>query len=449
VALSGLDIYKKLPKTNCGECGFPTCLAFGMRLAAGQAQLDSCPYVSEEVKSELSEASAPPIRLVTIGKGDKVFKVGEEQVLFRHEKTFYNPPGLAVLIEDTASDAVINEKLKQAKESQFERVSQILRANLVAVKNSSGDAVKFADAVKKVKDGIDFPLILISDSAEAIKAALEISKDDKPLIYAANKDNFEVMAELAKEYNAPLAVKGSGSLEELAQLVEKITALGVKDIVLDSGARVLNETLRDLVYIRRSALKQKFRPLGYPTITFPCEEVEDDYLEAAFAGIYIMKYGGIVVLSSLEPWKVLPLAVLRQNIYTDPQQPMQVDEKIYPINNPDENSPVLITTNFSLTYFIVSAEIEASRVPTWLCVMNVEGLSVLTAWAAGKFVPEKIAPFVKKCGIEEKVKHRKILIPGYIAQISGELQDELADWEVMVGTREAADLPAFLKKWSA
>lgn len=449
MALSGLDIYKKLPKTNCGECGFPTCLAFGMRLAAGQAQLDSCPYVSEEVKSELSEASAPPIRLVTIGKGDKVFKVGEEQVLFRHEKTFYNPPGLAVLIEDTADDAVINEKLKQAKESQFERVSQILRANLVAVKNSSGDAGKFADAVKKVKDGIDFPLILISDSAEAIKTALEILKDDKPLIYAANKDNFEVMAGLAKEYNTPLAVKGSGSLEELAQLVEKITALGVKDIVLDSGTRALNETLRDLVHIRRSALKQKFRPLGYPTITFPCEEVGDDYLEAAFAGIYIMKYGGIVVLSSLEPWKVLPLTVLRQNIYTDPQQPMQVDEKIYPINNPDENSPVLITTNFSLTYFIVSAEIEASRVPTWLCVMNVEGLSVLTAWAAGKFVPEKIAPFVKKCGIEEKVKHRKILIPGYIAQISGELQDELADWEVMVGTREAADLPAFLKKWSA
>lgn len=448
MALTGLDIYKKLPQTNCGDCGVPTCLAFAMKLAQGQASLDQCPHVSEEAKAALTEASAPPIAGVTIGQGEKAIKVGEELVLFRHEKTFYNPCGFALLVEDTMDDETISARLKEAKESQFERVGQMLKADLIAVKATSGEGSKFTALVEKVKAEVDFPLILMSDDPAIIEAGLAVCADDKPLIYAANKDNFEAMANLAKEKSLPLTVRGQGDLAALSELTEKIAGLGAKQLVLDSGARKISEGLRDQVHIRRSALNKKFRPLGYPTIVFPAEETKDELEEAVLAGIYVAKYAGLVVVSNLKPHNAYPLFVLRQNIYTDPQQPMQVEEKIYPLNDPKEDSPVLITTNFSLTYFIVSGEVEASKVPAWLCVMNVEGLSVMTAWAAGKFVPDKIAPFIKKCGITDKVKHRKLTIPGYIAQISGELEEELADWKIDIGPREAGDIPAYLKTWS-
>ncbi len=449
MALTGLDIYKLLPKTNCGECGFPTCLAFAMRLAAGQAELETCPYVSEEAKAKLTEASAPPIKLITVGTGDKSFKVGEEQVLFRHEKTFYNPCGFALLIEDSMSDEEKEERINQLKKTQFERIGQLLRADLVALKDTKGDATGFANLVKKVSSSIDFPMVLMSQKAEVLKSALSHCADKKPLLYAATNDNYEAYVNLAKENNCPLVISAK-DLETLVSLSDKVAEAGVKDIVLDPGSRTVSSTLRNLIFIRRSALTKKLRSLGYPIITFPGEGAEDIMEETLAASIYVMKYGGIIVLNSLEPWKALPLFVLRQNIYTDPQQPMQVEQKVYAINNPTETSPVLLTTNFSLTYFMVSGEVESSKVPSWLCVMDVEGLSVLTAWAAGKFVPEKIAPFIKKSGIEENVKHRTLIIPGYIAQISGELEDELGDkWKVQVGTREAGDIPAFLKQWKA
>jgi len=447
MALTGLDIYKKLPQKNCGECGVPTCLAFAMKLAMGKAQLDACPYVSEETKAELSEASAPPIRLVTIGVGDKALKIGEEAVLFRHEKTFYHQPGFAVLVDDGMSESEIGEKLAQLKSSQFERVGQFLRADLVAVKSSSNDSAKFVELVKKAM-GTEFPLVLITDNSEMMKAALSVCAKTKPLIYAANEGNFEQMAALAKEENCPLAVAAK-DLNILSELVEKVTAQGIKDIVLDPGSRNIKDSLRDATFIRRAALKKKFKPLGYPIITFPCEMYDDPYMEAVAAGVGIMKYAGIIVLSDLEAWKALPLYVLRQNIYTDPQKPMQVEEGIYPIGEPDENSPVLLTTNFSLTYFTVSGEVEASKIPSWICIMDVEGLSVLTAWGAGKFVPESIGPFMKRCGITDKVKHRKLIIPGCVAQISGELEEELPDWKIEVGPREAGDIPAYLKSRSA
>ncbi len=447
MALTGLDIYKKLPQKNCGECGVPTCLAFAMKLAMGKAQLDACPYVSEETKAELSEASAPPIRLVTIGVGDKALKIGEEAVLFRHEKTFYHQPGFAVLVDDGMSESEIGEKLAQLKSSQFERVGQFLRADLVAVKSSSNDSAKFVELVKKAM-GTEFPLVLITDNSEMMKAALSVCAKTKPLIYAANEGNFEQMAALAKEENCPLAVAAK-DLNILSELVEKVTAQGIKDIVLDPGSRNIKDSLRDATFIRRAALKKKFKPLGYPIITFPCEMYDDPYMEAVAAGVGIMKYAGIIVLSDLEAWKALPLYVLRQNIYTDPQKPMQVEEGIYPIGEPDEDSPVLLTTNFSLTYFTVSGEVEASKIPSWICIMDVEGLSVLTAWGAGKFVPESIGPFMKRCGITDKVKHRKLIIPGCVAQISGELEEELPDWKIEVGPREAGDIPAYLKSRSA
>ena len=444
MALTGIEIYKKLPKKNCGECGVPTCLAFAMNLAAGKAELSACPYVSEEVKQELSEASAPPIRPVSIGGGDGALKVGGEVVLFRHEKTFFNQPGIAVLVEDTMEEAEVDDKISSFNDLQYDRVGLLLRANSIAVKERSGDPTKFTNLIKKISEKTDASLILMSDNPEIISAGLELCKDKKPLIYAAKKNNFEGFSKIAKESSCPLAVYGE-NIDELIEITNKLVELGIKDLVLDSGARMLKKALEDQIAIRRAALLKKFGPLGFPTITFPCQMTDDFMEETLIAGTLIAKYAAIIVLSKLSGESLFPLLLERLNIYTDPQRPMATKEGIYEINNPDENSPVLVTTNFSLTYFIVSGEIESSRAPSWLLVQEAEGLSVLTAWAADKFVAQTIAPFVKKCGIIDKVKHKKLIIPGYTAQISGELEEELGDWEIIIGPREASHIPAFLK----
>lgn len=447
MALTGIEIFKKLPKTNCGECGVPTCLAFAMKLAAGQAELSSCPYVSEEAKAALEEASAPPIRPVTIGAGDKALKIGGETVMFRHEKRFVNPPGIAILISDAMGEAEVEERLRKLKELKYERVGLTLQADLAALKCDSGDAAKFENLAKKVKEKLDAKgLVLMSTNPEVLKGAAKACADKKPLLYAATKENAEAMAAIAKEISAPLAVKGK-NLDELAELTTKLTAAGLKDLVLDSGSRTVGQALEDQIIIRRAALMKKYRPLGFPTIVFPCEMTKDPMQEALWASIFIAKYGGIIVLSDLEGHALFPLLLERMNIYTDPQRPMATTEGIYEIGGPGEDSPVLITSNFSLTYFIVSGEIEGSRVPSWLLVKDTEGLSVMTAWAAGKFGADLIAPFVKKCGIADKVKHRKLIIPGYAAVISGELEEELPDWQILIGPREAAHIPAFLKMW--
>jgi acetyl-CoA decarbonylase/synthase complex subunit gamma len=445
MALTGIQIFKLLPKTNCGECGVPTCLAFAMNLAAAKAELASCPYISAESKALLSEASAPPIRPVAIGSGDNVVKIGGETVLFRHEKTFVNKPGLALLISDTMPADEVSGRIKRFNSLKYEWIGLVLRAEMIAAKNESGDAGKFAALVKKVVDETDAALILMSDSADALKAALQISAQRTPLIYAATDGNMEAMVALAKEYKCPLAAKAA-NLESLAVLTDKISASGVKDIVLDGGARTVRGAFEEQVYVRRAALVQKNRSLGFSTITFPCEMTKDPMKEALIAGTLIAKYAGIIVLSDFQGESLFPLLVARLNIYTDPQRPMMMQQGIYPVGNPNEDSPVLITTNFALTYFIVSGEIEASRVPSWLMVMDTEGLSVLTAWAAGKFVGDAIGQFVKKSGITEKVKHRKIVIPGFVAAVSGDLEEELGpDWEVKIGPREAAHLSPFLK----
>jgi len=445
MALTGIQIFKLLPKTNCGECGVPTCLAFAMSLAAGKAELASCPYVSEEAKSELSEASAPPIRTVTIGTGDRALKVGGETVMFRHEKRFENPPGLAILISDTMDEAEVSARLARFK-LQYERVGLTLRPELIALKGDSKDAGKFAALVSTVKQNSDGGLILISDNPDILKAGLAACGDRKPLLYAATKENLEALAELAKSSSCPVAVKGS-SLEELAELTTKLTEAGVKDMVIDSGSRGLRQAFEDQIVIRSAALNKKFRPLGFPTICFPAEMTNDPMKEALIASVFVAKYGGIIVLSDFQAESLFPLLVERMNIYTDPQRPLATTEGIYEIGGPDEKSPVVITSNFSLTYFIVSGEIESSKVPSWLLIKDTEGLSVMTAWAAGKFGADTIAPFVKKCGIEDKIKHHKLVIPGYLAAESGGLEEELPGWEVLVGPREGAHIPAYLKTW--
>jgi acetyl-CoA decarbonylase/synthase, CODH/ACS complex subunit gamma len=448
MALTGIQIFKMLPKTNCGECGVPTCLAFAMNLASGKAELDACPYVSDEAREKLAEASAPPIRPVALGAGARACRIGGETVLFRHEKTFYNPTALAAMItSDIAADA-LDKKLKEWNAYQYERVGLNLRPELVALKDANGDASAFAAAAKKIAGESEFGLVFMSDSLEAMKAGAEACSFKRPLLYAATADNVEEMGSLAKQLSLPLAVKGDG-VESLIPLTDKLTEMGIKDLVLDPGSREPKQCFEDQVVIRRAALKAGNRALGFPIISFPCEMAGNLDVETAIAAMCITKYSSLVILSDFTGESLFPLLLVRLNIFTDPQRPMTVTEGIYEIGSPGENSPVLVTTNFSLTYFIVSGEIEGSRVPSWLLIMDTEGLSVMTAWAAGKFSGDMVAAFVKKCGIGDKIAHKKIIIPGYAAAISGEMEEDLPDWEILIGPRDAALIPKFLKDFSA
>ncbi|MGM0427553.1 MAG: acetyl-CoA decarbonylase/synthase complex subunit gamma [Thermodesulfobacteriota bacterium] len=444
MGLTGIQIFKMLPQTNCGECGVPTCLAFAMNLASGKAELDSCPYVSDEAREQLAEASAPPIRPVAIGVGPRAFKIGGETVMFRHEKTFYGPTGIAATISSDMDADSLDKKLKEWNALQFERVGLNLRPELAALKDANGDAQAFAAAAKKIAEESEFCLILMTDSVDVMKAGVEVCAFKKPLLYAATADNAEDMGNLAKESGLPLAVKAD-NMDDLIALSDQLTGMGVKDLILDSGAREIKQLFQDQVAIRRAPLKAGNKSLGFPTIAFPCEMADNLDVETMIAAMLIAKYAGIVVLSDYRSGNIFPLLLERLNIFTDPQRPMTVTEGIYEIGSPDENSPVLVTTNFSLTYFIVSGEIEGSRVPSWLLIMDTEGLSVMTAWAAGKFSGDIVGAFVKKCGIVDKVAHKKIVIPGYAAAISGEMEEELPDWEILIGPRDASLLPKYLK----
>ncbi len=445
MALTGIQIFKLLPGTNCKECGVPTCLAFAMNLASGKAELDACPYVSDEAREKLAEASAPPILPVQIGKGVRAKTVGGETVLYRHEKTFYNPSALAVKVGSDIDESELEAKLKAWNAFQYERVGLNLRPELVALVDKGAGPEAFAQKAKLIAETSEFNLILMSDDISVMKAGVEASKFKRPLIYAATESNFDDFAALAKENDLPLTVKAD-SPEGLIPLTTKLREeMGFKQIVIDPGSREVKKAMEDQVAIRRAALKASNRALGYPTICFPCEMADNLDVETMIAAMLVAKYGAIVVLSDFTAESLFPLLLERLNIYTDPQRPMTVTEGIYPINNPDENSPVLVTTNFALTYFIVSGEVEGSKEPAWLLIKDTEGLSVLTAWAAGKFAGDEVGIFVKKSGIADKVKNKELIIPGYAAAIVGELEEELSDWSIVVGPREAPHLPAFLK----
>ncbi|MBL7061485.1 MAG: acetyl-CoA decarbonylase/synthase complex subunit gamma [Dehalococcoidia bacterium] len=453
MALKGTDVVKRLPdggKKNCRECGFPTCFAFAMKLATGGVALDKCPYLPADVKAELEEALAPPIKPVTIGAGKNALEIGVEEVIYRHEKTFVHQPGIALLISDTETDAEIDEKIKKIKELQFPWVGLTLKANVLALRFESGDKAKFEALVKKVCEGTDLPVVLMSEDVDVLLSARKICGDRKPLLYAVTKDNIDKIIAGIKGSPTPVVVRGN-SVEELIPLTTQLKDAGIEEIVLDPIAKNMQEAIRDQTLIRRAALKQNFRPLGYPTIGFPCFIAKDEIRQVLLAAMFVIKYPGIIVLSDFGQYSLLPLLVQRLNIYTDPRMPMSVEEKVYEVLEPNDESPVLITSNWALTYFIVASEIEGSKVPSWLCVKDTEGLGVLTGWAAGKFSGDSIGPFVKKSGIEGKVKHRRLIIPGKVARIRGELEEALPDWEIIVGPREASEIAAYLpnlvKKW--
>lgn len=440
MALTALEIFKLLPKTNCGKCGVPTCLAFAMRLANKQTELSACPDVSDAAKAQLEASSQPPMRLVKIGTGDNIVEIGSETEMFRHEKTFYHQTGYCVLINDSMSNEEIEKKVKEANNVNFEKVGQILKLNLIAVKSENG-AEQFASAVETVQNKTELPLILISDKPEIIEAGLKISSENVPLIHAANSGNFKEMANLAKNYKCPLTVYDE-TLDELAELTKNVKAEGVEDIILDFGKKSLIKTLENLTVLRRLALKKNFRPLGYPVITF----LDGDEQEQAIMGtICTLKYSSITVFNNIETWMMLPLLTLRMNIFTDPQRPLQVKQDIYEINNPDENSPLLVTSNFSLTYSIVSGDIDRSKKPAHLLVLNTEGLSVMTAFAADKLNASLITKALEDEKAEELVNHKNLIIPGQTARISGKLAEE-SGWKIFVGPRDSSGLPKYLRE---
>ncbi|MGM0689909.1 MAG: acetyl-CoA decarbonylase/synthase complex subunit gamma [Bacillota bacterium] len=438
MGLTGLEIYKHLPKTNCKDCGSPTCLAFAMALASGKASLDACPHVTDEAKEALDSASAPPIKMVKVGTGDHVVELGEETEIFRHDKRFFHPTGVAVLISDT-EDVAAKAEIFDALE--FHRVGMDYTTDMVAVKCDSGDAAKFKAAVEAVAGKTQKAMVLICEDPSVMEGALDVVADRKPLVCAATSDNYEKMVELAKGKGCPLVVKGK-DLNETAELVEKVVALDYKELVLDSGARDTSKVLADLTQFRRLAVRKKFRPFGYPTIAFTAKE--DPREEVIQAGVYLSKYADVVVLKACEKQQLLPLLSWRQNLYTDPQKPIAVEAKLYDVGEPNEESPVYVTTNFSLTYFIVEGEVESSRIPSRILSVDTGGVSVLTAYADNKFSAETIAEAIKLCGLEEKVKHRKLVLPGHVAVLKGALEEE-SGWEVTVGPREASGITKFAK----
>jgi len=443
--VSGSELVKLLPNRRpCRECGFPTCFAFAMKLASGGTTVDKCPYLDEETKAKIIDLLAPPIKLVTIGSGENKLEMGNEEVIYRHEKTYYHAPGIGLLISDKEADDKIDEKIKKIKELQFTWIGLTLKADLLALYFESGDKDRFLSLVKKAYQSTDVPLILISEDMDVLFSARDVCADRNPLLYPITKENVEEAVPKVREKPTPIAIRGD-SLESLASLTLKLKDTGIEDVVLAPGSNNLMGAIRDQTFIRRAAIKQGFRPLGYPTIAFPCFIAKDGMKEILAASIFINKFAGLIVLSDFDQYSLLPTLIQRLNIYTDPRFPMGVEEKYYEVLQPDEYSPVLVTSNWALTYFLVSSAVEATKIPGYVCVKDAEGLGVLTAWAAGKFDGESVGEFIKKSGIADRVKHRKLIIPGKVARIKGALEDALnLEWEIIVGPKEITALGKFL-----
>ncbi|MGK5091907.1 acetyl-CoA decarbonylase/synthase complex subunit gamma [Deltaproteobacteria bacterium TL4] len=441
MALTGLKIHKLLPNTNCKECNSNTCLAFAMKLAAKKADLSECPYASDEAKQVLGAASEPPVKGLELGP-DKALKLGEETVLYRHEKTFVNQTAFAVNLNDTDSPEVVESTLNRVRDYVLERVGEVLRVDMVAITQLSNRVEPFVALAKKAWETVQRPLVLSSHDPKALAEAAKAVKGSRSVLSAATAETVEELHVIAKENEHALAVTAP-DLNQLVALTSKLKDDGFNHLILQFETHSLAEQFQVNSISRRAALKDNFKPLGYPSLKFL---KAGDVLEETIAALNeITKYGGICVLPSFEPAQLVSLMTLRLNIFTDPQKPIQVEPKVYPIGEPNASSPVFLTTNFSLTYFIVSGEIENSGISAWLVVPECEGMSVLTAWAAGKFSGSSVAKFIKAVKLEQEITSRVIVIPGYVAQISGELEEGLPGWKVLVGPPEASDLESFIK----
>ncbi|MCM8783831.1 MAG: acetyl-CoA decarbonylase/synthase complex subunit gamma [Candidatus Omnitrophica bacterium] len=442
MALTALDIYKLLPKTNCKKCGSPTCLAFAMRLLTKKGSIEECPYVSEETKRILSQATEPPIRTITVGRDNRKIELGGETVLFRHEKTFYHPPAVAISLKDNLSDKELENNLSKINSLCFERVGQELKLDMLALCQTLENKDSFLKLVEKASQKSSLGIILITSDKLALKESIKIAKDLRPIVYWTKKTNSDELIDLVKEDSLPIVISG-GSLEKTLSLAEEVVNKGYRELILNATAENIGKTLQNLTILRRLAILKNFRPAGFPLICFA--QNKDNKLSTLEAGTYISKYASIVVVDFVDFETHLALLTLRQNIFTDPQKPVTVEPKLYGIGSPNINSPLLVTTNFSLTFYTVAPEIENSKIPSHLLVVDTEGMSVLTAWAAEKFTAEAITQALKRLELERMLSHRKIIIPGYVAVLSGKLEEE-SGWQVVVGPKEASGIPKFLKQ---
>jgi acetyl-CoA decarbonylase/synthase complex subunit gamma len=438
-ALTGMQVYKNLPKTNCKDCGFPTCMAFAMQVAAKQKALTDCPHLTDLAKSTLSDASSPPMKLVTVGAAGKTFVLGQETVMFRHEERFHHATGIAVRIPSALTDSQVEEKIAAIHRVSFERAGEKLFAALCAVEvDGCADP---AGRIKRIAALSRLPLILLgSDPKKLADAALAVP-GFRPLICKATAETLDTLATVAGQAKCPLAVSAA-TPEELADLTQIAKAKGVEELVFAYNSKKPGETLKQLTIVRRAALKKNFRALGYPALV----EIDADSLEEEcfFAATFAAKYAGIVVVNGVEPWELLPVLTVIQSIYTNPQVPNMVESKLYEIGNVNENSPIIMTTNFSLTYFSVAGEVERSKIPAYICVVNTEGMGVLNAYAGDKISPEKVVKTLVEQKAAEKVKHRKLIIPGLLPVFKGEIED-ISEWkEVIIGPENASRIPAFL-----
>ena len=441
MALKGLDIFKLSPKKNCKECGSPTCMAFCMKVAQGAVALDKCPYFSEEAKAKLSEATAPPMKTITVGND---IKLGGETVLFRHEKTLVNRNRFAVPVCTCMDEAAADQKLADIQKVDYERIGEREYIEFVMVRCEKNSAGKWEDLVKKAA-ATGRTLILNCTCPECAKKALAICKDGKPILNGATPENFEEMSAIATEAGVTLGVHAD-SLSELHDLIAKLEAAGNKNLIIDVTGKTVKETFANTVLVRRTALKDGDRTFGYPSIVDLAKlAAGDEHLETALAAVFTLKYGSIIVMERIGYAEALPLYGLRQNVFTDPQKPMKVAPGIYPMNGATPDDPCMLTVDFALTYFLVSGEIERSNVPVNLLITDASGMSVLTAWAAGKFSSSSIKKFFDEFELDKKINNRTLVIPGKVAVMKGEIQDKLPDWNVVVGTREAVEIVKFLK----
>ena len=440
MALKGLDIFKLTPKTNCKKCGVPTCMAFSMKVAQGSLPLEKCPFITDEVKDQLSEATAPPMKTIKVGE----HSLGGETVLERHEKTFVSKTLYAMKVSAAFDDAKNDDILAKVPAVDYDRIGERMYCEFVFVEAADGENDRFLDLVKKAA-ALDRDLILSCTDPDLAKEALALCTGKNVILIGANAGNYEAMNAAANAAKVVLGVSGQ-SLEELHDTVAALEKIGNKNLILNTTGASVKDAFRNTVEVRRGALKGGDRTFGYPSfVDVSALSHGDAHMEAAYASLFTTKYGSIVVLTEMDYAKALPLYGLRQNIFTDPQKPMKVDPGIYPLNGADENSICMITVDFALTYFIVSGEIERSGVPVNLLISDAGGYSVLTAWAAGKFSASSIAKFIADYNIEDKIKNRILVLPGKVAVLKGEVQEKLPNWQVLVGTNEAVEIIRFLK----
>ena len=448
MGLSGIQIFKLTPKKNCKECGCPTCMAFSMKVAQGALEISKCPHMSEDALAQLSEATAPPMKTIKVGSGDNEFTLGGETVLFRHEKTFVSKTRYAVSLCTCMDDAAIDAKLAAIPKVDYERISERMFVEMIYVNYEDGaDKDRYVEIVKKAA-ALGRTLVLGCKDVEAAKAALAVCKDGKPVLNGADASNYAEMSAVATEAGVVLGVTGA-DLNELYDTVAALEKAGNKNLILDVVTKSVKEAYGNAVQIRRAALKDQDRTFGYPTLVNLAVLAHGDRnMQQALASLFTMKYGSIVVMEQLDYAEALPLFGLRQNVFTDPQKPMKVEPGIYALNGADENSLCLTTVDFALTYFVVSGELERSGVPCNLIISDAGGLSVLTAWAAGKLSSTSVSKYIQE-NVEDKVKCRKLVIPGKVAVLKGDIEAKLPGWEVIVAPLEAVQLVKFLKDLTA